>query len=187
MSAFHPLRTLAPSLVSCLMYTTDRLQLRPGRPEDAPALFRAVADQDIVRNLASVPWPYSMSDAEIFASLEFNPDEPRLFIFRHGPGPAELIGVAGLDRMPGGEVELGYWIAKEHWNRGYATEAGRRMIEIARAELKLGRLVAGYFIDNPPSGRVLRKLGFVPVSGVVERNSRARGGTAPCQMCTLDL
>lgn len=169
------------------MYRTDRLHLRPGRREDAPGLFRAIADPDIVRNLASAPWPYGLADAERLASHPFNPEEPRLFIFREETGQAELIGIAGLDRMPTGEVELGYWIAKAHWGRGYATEAGRQMIGIARTELGLPRLVAGYFVDNPASGQVLRKLGFVSVPGVVDRNSRARGGAAACQMCTLDL
>lgn len=169
------------------MYHTDRLHLRPGRREDAPALLSAIADEDIVRNLASAPWPYELADAERLASHPFNVKEPRLFIFREVPGTAELIGVAGLDQMPTGEVELGYWIAKAHWNHGYASEVGRRMIEIARTELALSRLVAGYFIDNPASGRVLRKLGFVPQSEVVDRHSRARGGTAACQMCSLDL
>ena len=37
---------------------TPRLLLRPGFPEDAPALAGAIADQAIVRNLATVPWPY---------------------------------------------------------------------------------------------------------------------------------
>lgn len=169
------------------MYRTGRLHLRPGRKEDAPSLFRAIADPDIVRNLASAPWPYELADAERLACQPYNAKEPRLFIFRKEPGPAELIGVAGLDRMPTGEVELGYWIAKAHWNRGYASEAGRRMIEIARTELKLPRLVAGYFVDNPASGQVLSKLGFVSVPGVVDRISRARGGAAACQMRTLDL
>jgi RimJ/RimL family protein N-acetyltransferase len=169
------------------MHRTARLHLRPGRPEDAPALLRALADRDIVRNLASAPWPYGLADAEKFASSEFKPEEPRLFIFREEDGPSELIGVAGLDRMPNGEVELGYWIAKEHWNRGYAYEAGRQMIEIARTELGLARLVAGYFIDNPASGRVLEKLGFVPSAAPVDRNSLGRGGVARCQMCTLEL
>ncbi len=169
------------------MYDTDRLRLRPGRAEDAPALFRAIADEDIVRNLASAPWPYTLADAETLASGEFNPAEPRLFIFLGGAGQEELIGVAGLDRMPDGEVELGYWIAKDNWNRGYAYETAQQMIEIARAELKLRRVVAGYFVDNPASGRVLEKLGFVPLPGLVDRNSRGRGGAAPCQMCTLDL
>ncbi|HEV2124284.1 MAG TPA: GNAT family N-acetyltransferase [Chloroflexota bacterium] len=169
------------------MYRTDRLYLRPGRREDAPALCPAIADLDIVRNLSSAPWPYSFADAEALASREFNAKEPRHFILRNDTSPEELLGVAGLDRMPSGEMELGYWIAKEHWNRGYAFEAGVQMIEIARTELGVTRLVAGYFVDNPASGRVLDKLGFIPASGLVNRNSRARGGVAPCQMCTLDL
>ena len=45
---------------------TPRLLLRPGFPEDAPALAAAIADQAIARNLANVPWPYSMRDAEAF-------------------------------------------------------------------------------------------------------------------------
>ncbi|HZF42317.1 MAG TPA: GNAT family N-acetyltransferase [Sphingomonadaceae bacterium] len=169
------------------MYRTARLHLRPGRPEDAPALLRAIADQDIVRNLGSAPWPYSLADAESLASSQFKPDEPRLFIFRDEHGLSELIGVAGLDRMPGGEVELGYWIARMHWNRGYALEAGQHMVQIARTKLKLIELSAGYFIDNPASGRVLEKLGFVPAGLPIDRNSRARGGVARCQMCTLEL
>jgi RimJ/RimL family protein N-acetyltransferase len=166
------------------MHETERLLLRPASSQDASALLRAINDAEIVRNLSSAPWPYSMADAERLASSEFKADEPRLFLFLKTSG--ELIGVAGLDRMPDGEVELGYWIARAHWNRGYATEAGRRMIEIARTELKLGRLFAGYFIDNPASGRVLRKLGFIDVPGLVERHSRARGAVAPCRMCVLE-
>ncbi len=169
------------------MYRTDRLHLRPGRREDATALFRAIADESIVRNLASAPWPYSLADAEKLASHEFNPQEPRLFIFREEYNLSELIGVAGLDRMPDGKVELGYWIAKNCWNRGYASEAGRQMIELAKTELELPRLLAGYFIDNSASGHVLKKLGFVNAGEPVYRHSRGRGGAALCQMCTLEL
>ena len=43
---------------------TERLLLRPGWREDAPALFRAIADEGIVRNLAQAPWPYGPGDAE---------------------------------------------------------------------------------------------------------------------------
>ena len=166
-------------------HQTERLQLRPGSREDAPALFSAIADPDIVRNLSSAPWPYHLADAEALASGAFKPEEPRLFIFLKTSGA--LIGVAGLDRMSDGEVELGYWIAKAHWGRGYATEAARRMIEIATTELKLERLFAGWFIDNPASGRVLSKLGFVDTPGLVNRHSRARGAASPCQMGMLVL
>jgi RimJ/RimL family protein N-acetyltransferase len=169
------------------MYRTDRLLLRPAHPSDAPALFRAIADESIVRNLASAPWPYSLADAEKLVSRPLKAEEPRLFIFLGGSGPEELIGIVGLDRMSSGDVELGYWIARTHWNRGYASEGCQKMIDIARRELGLTRLVAGYFTDNPASGRVLAKLGFVPLPGLVDRASRARGGVAPCQMCSLHL
>ena len=49
---------------------TPRLLLRPGWSEDAPALYEAIRDQGIVRNLATAPWPYQLSDAEAFLARE---------------------------------------------------------------------------------------------------------------------
>ena len=57
----------------------------------------------------------------------------------------------------GGHQWGGYWIAREHWGRGFATEAGRQIIEIART-LGLARLDTSYFADNPASGRVPRMM-----------------------------
>ncbi len=45
---------------------TERLLLRPGWLEDAPALARAIGEEAVVRNLARAPWPYGM-DAPIGA------------------------------------------------------------------------------------------------------------------------
>src|SRR4029453_3588759 len=45
---------------------TERLLLRPGWAEDAPALARAIADEQVVRNLATAPWPFALEDAEAF-------------------------------------------------------------------------------------------------------------------------
>ena len=73
------------------------------------------------------------------------------------------------------------------WGRGYATEAGRAVVAIARHALGLKRLNAGHFIDNPASGRVLTKLGFRATGRVEPRHSRARGGEAPCAVFELDL
>ncbi len=54
---------------------------------------------------------------------------------------------------------MGYWVARADWNRGFATEAGEALIDIART-LRLGGIEAAHFVDNPASGRVLEKLGF---------------------------
>ena len=140
---------------------TPRLLLRPGFPEDAPALASAIADEAIARNLANVPWPYRMRDAEAFLASPRHPALPSCLIFEVGPGAPLLAGACGLGRRPSGAVELGYWLARPFWGRGIATEACTALIAIARA-LGLERLEGSHFIDNPASGRVLEKLGFEP-------------------------
>src|SRR5919112_3406258 len=151
---------------------TPRLLLRPGFPEDAPALAAAIADEAIARNLANVPWPYRMRDAEAFLASPRDPVLPSLLVFERTDGSPQLVGSCGLGRRPSGAVEMGYWIARTHWGRGFATEAGRALIEIARA-LKLPRLEASHFLDNPASGRVLEKLGFKPTGLSTTRYSCA--------------
>ena len=67
-----------------------------------------------------------------------------------------------------------------------ATEAGRALIDIARA-LRLPRLEASHFVDNPASGRVLEKLGFEPTGLSAPRYSCARGGEALTRLFRLSL
>ncbi len=166
---------------------TDRLLLRPGWLEDAPALFQAIRDEGIVRNLASAPWPYSLADAEAFLRTERMAGEPCFLIFLRTEGAPLLIGTVGFGRRPTGETEFGYWIARPHWGRGYATEAGRAMLATARDSLRIAKLSAGHFLDNPASGRVLQKLGFRSTGHVVRRFSLGRGHAAPCRLFELDL
>ena len=165
---------------------TPRLLLRPGFPEDAPALAAAIADESVVRNLAAVPWPYSVRDAEAFLACPRDPILPSLLIFERGSGAPQLIGSCGLGRRPSGSVEMGYWIAKPFWGRGYATEACRALVEIARA-LGLPQLEGSHFLDNPASARVLEKLGFEPLGIVAPRLSCARGQEVPARLMRLRL
>ena len=164
---------------------TERLLLRPGWAEDARALFHAVADEAIVRNLASAPWPYDLSHAEAFLATDRRPDEAAMLIVRRTCGAPQLIGTIGFGRRPNGDVELGYWIARAHWGLGYATEAARAAVAIARDGLRLERLVAGHFLDNPASGRVLEKAGFRATGITAPRFSVARRTTAPCRLFEL--
>ena len=165
---------------------TPRLLLRPGFPEDAPALAMAIGHQAIVRNLAVVPWPYTLRDAEAYLASPRDPVLPSLLIFERTGAAPELVGSCGLGRRPSGAVEIGYWIARGHWGRGIATEACRALIEIART-LRLPRLEGSHFLDNPASGRVLEKLGFSAVGIVAPRMSCARGEEVPARLMRLRL
>jgi RimJ/RimL family protein N-acetyltransferase len=165
---------------------TKRLTLRPGWPEDAPAVARAVGHEEVVRMLAKVPWPYRVRDAEAFLSRRRPASEACFLILSHEGEHPRLVGGIGLAPDEEGH-ELGYWLTPDAWGRGYATEAGRAVLSIARHALGLKRLHSGHFVDNPASGRVLEKLGFRATGMVKGRYSAGRGAIAPCRLFELDL
>lgn len=153
-----------------MFHRTERLFLRPAFPEDCGAILAGIGEEAIVRNMARAPWPYGIEDAQAFAAIPQDTLLPHFLITLPGVG---VIGATGLGDH-NGEAELGYWIARAHWGRGYATEAADAVLAIARA-LGHRRLVAGHFTDNPASGKVLRKLGFLPTGRAGKRFSLARG------------
>ena len=166
---------------------TARLTLRPAWPEDASALSRAIGHEPVVRMLSRAPWPYSLGDAHEFLSRPCGATDAFFLILSHEADYPRIVGGMGI--APEEEIghEFGYWLTPSAWGRGYATEAGRAVVAIARHALGLKRLQAGHFVDNPASGRVLTKLGFRPTGAVVPRHSRARGTDAPCAVFELDL
>ncbi len=165
---------------------TKRLTLRPGWPEDAPALAQAIAHEAVVTKISRAPWPYTVEDARAFLERPRPLDDAALLItIPDGPEP-RIIGCIGIH--PEGERhELGYWLTPAAWGRGYATEAGRHMLSLARHALGITRLQAGHYVDNPASGRVLAKLGFRPTGRVEPQYCRARGAEVACVKLTLDL
>ena len=112
-----------------MFHRSERLLLRPAWPEDWQQVFGGIADEGVVRNLARAPWPYHAEDARQFVQLAVDPMFPRFLITR--ADDAALVGCIGIDACDEGDVELGYWIARQHWGRGYATEAGRAVLEVA--------------------------------------------------------
>ncbi len=165
---------------------TERLLLRPGWVDDAPALAAAISDEAILTKLALAPSPYHEADALEFLKLPRDANSTDFLIFARTNGAPRLVGGVGL-KPDEGAFELGYWIARSHWGLGIATEAARAVVDMARYSLKQRSLVSGHFIDNPASGNVLMKLGFRPTGQVVERDSRARGVSVPCKLYALDL
>jgi len=165
---------------------TKRLTLRPGWPEDAPAVARAIGHEEVVRMLAKAPWPYRLADAESFLSGRRPAGEASFLILSHEGDYPRPIGGIGLALDDQGH-ELGYWLTPDAWGRGYATEAGQAVVAIARHALGLKRLHSGHFVDNPASGRVLQKLGFRATGQVKGRYSAGRGAITPCRLLELDL
>ncbi len=158
---------------------TPRLLLRPGWMEDAPALAQAIADPAILRNLSHAPSPYGLEDARAFLSRPQQPLMPQLLAFTRTKGAPRLVGGCALHEGTDGRPELGYWIARPYWGLGFATEAARALLSMARAN-GLPPLRARHHADNGASGHVLRKIGF-RCTGRMERHySQGRDAIVDC-------
>jgi RimJ/RimL family protein N-acetyltransferase len=170
---------------------TPRLTLRPAWPEDAPALAQAIAHESVITMLSRVPWPYQLSDAHEFIARQADATDPFCLIVSHEGGIAAVIGGIGLhprgDRPGEGTHELGYWLTPSAWGRGYATEAGRAVLDMGRHALGLQRISACHALDNPGSGKVLRKLGFRATGRTAALPSRGRGHDVESALYELDL
>ena len=163
---------------------TERLFLRPCWPEDWQELF-ALLDEGVIRNLARAPWPYTEEDARAFIALARQSRLPHFAVTLPTAQGPRLVGTCGLDEHEG-EVELGYWIGPEWQGRGYASEAASAVLRLAAA-LGHRRLIASHFVDNPASGRVLRKIGFQPTGREPPRFSRGRGEEAQATEYAVEL
>lgn len=141
---------------------TERLVLRRYRKDDAETINRYVRDPRIYRNVGKIPPNQTVDDTRAFLARSAES-------WREGTGfglavtlDGALIGIVGGGvREAGQPMDVGYWIAPQHWGRGIATEAFQAYLDWLVAEKGQRGVTAGYFDDNPGSGRVLQKTGFM--------------------------
>lgn len=141
---------------------TDRLLLRPFRPEDEDALFHLWNDPQVRRYL----WddePVSMEEVRKQIAISQRDFRERGFgefaLFLAGQ-PA-LIGFCGLKRLDEGEeIEVLYGLLPAFWGRGLATEAARAVLRLGFERLGLEEILAGADPGNAASLRCMRRLGM---------------------------
>ena len=136
--------------------------IRDWRIDDAPSIAKYANNRKIWINLRDgFPYPYQLPDAENFISKVAQQDPRTVFAIADDK---EAIGSIGL--MLGEDVhrftaEMGYWLAEPFWNKGIMSEIVSRFADFAFEKFELNRIVAGPYIGNPASARVLEKAGFV--------------------------
>lgn len=158
---------------------TERLILRGPVRNDAEAIYRLASDINVAGMVSTIPHPYRMADAEAFLARAMSRDwdaEPGFVLEHRSFGVVGMLGFKAQDR---GKPELGFWLGRPYWNRGYMTEAVRSVLKWAKRDWRKSVVVAGHFSDNPASGQVLCKSGFLYTGDVVLTPSLARGAEVP--------
>lgn len=146
------------------MLETERLLLRRWTEEDAASLFTYAKDPE-VGPIAG--WPPHKSEEESKSVIKnvFNGAECYA-ICEKGKGIAigavelKLNGHTDMTERDD-ECELGYWLGRPFWGRGYMPEAAKALLRRAFEELGMTTVWCGYYDGNQKSKRVQEKLGFV--------------------------
>lgn len=164
---------------------TARLFLRPCWPEDRREMLTLINEGPLTANASGLPWPLTAEDAQRFIERPVDRLLPHFFITLPKANGGELIGGIGLGR-DGDEIGLGYWITSAHHGHGYAAEAIRAVLSMART-LGHKRIIASHIPDDPASAHVLEKVGFKPTVEVRSRLARKRAGKALPKTYLFDL
>jgi len=155
---------------------TPRLTLRPLQVADAAALATLASDIGVARMTSLMPHPFPRSAAERIIDHLGASDFARQVAFAVDGEDGDLVGVVALDVKNAPAPELGFWLGRPYWGKGYATEAVTAALDWVKDEWGKRYVVAGHFADNPAAAEVLIKAGFLYTGEVQTVASRARAG-----------
>src|SRR5829696_8837983 len=129
-------------------------------PAHADAVQRLASDPAIAAT-TRMPHPYPENGARDFIERQLAERAQGSAYTFAIMDRGEVVGVCGLEGIADGEArELGYWVGRPFWGRGYATLAVKLVLEFAFQNLRLGRVYASVLETNAASRRVLEKNGF---------------------------
>lgn len=169
--------------MSCLAQSpfieSPRLRLRGLRRDDLPRLAELANDPGVARMTGAMPHPYGLADAEAYFGKAGGGDPARSAEFAVEHREHGFVGALGLFVGERERLEIGYWLGRPYWGQGLATEAVRSALDWARSDWRKKLVFAGHFADNPASGQVLIKAGFLYTGEVEPKFSAARGEPAP--------
>lgn len=169
---------------------TERLILRSWKPEDLHVFTAMNRDPRVMRYF---PAPLTDAETETFYNLiqeEFDNKGWGLYAVEL-KSTGEFIGYVGLHEIgfrshftPG--IEIGWRLAPDHHNRGYATEAAKAVLKLA-ADAGIRRLYSFTAKLNIPSQRVMQKIGMIQAPGFTHPALSPASPLAPHLLYQIDL
>jgi len=161
--------TIVDRIFDSPVFETERLVVGRWNVELAEPAFEIYGDSQVTQWIGGVTETSLDSMRERIAALiERNEKWPDHW----GSWPAfskssrQLVGAMLMKPLPDADgnftpdIEIGWHLGKAHWGNGYATEGGKKMIEIAFCDLKVNELSAVTSPDNQRSQNVALRLGM---------------------------
>lgn len=144
-------------------FETSRLILRPFELTDANEVQKLAGDIEVAKTTLNIPFPYPDGAAEKWIEATHQSSEKKdnyaFAMVRKDNGL--LIGNMSMGiSQKHKRAELAYWVGKQYWGQGYATEAAKRIVQFGFEDLKLNRIFAAAMTKNPGSYKVMIKIGM---------------------------
>lgn len=159
-----------------MIIKTKKFVLRPFRKGDELSLQKNINNKKIARNLATVPYPYTVKMAKEWIAKnikEAKKKKPSMVNFVIDID-GEVAGSIGFHKIEQHKAEIGYWLAQKYWGNGLMTQVVYQICKFGFGELKFKRLWAAVFPWNKASMRVLEKNGF-KFEGILRKNTLKHG------------
>ena len=168
---------------------SGRIVLRPWLEKDAAALYKYASDPEVGPRAGWPPHKSIGESLEIIRTV-FHSDTTWAIVLKETGEPLGAMGYMSSDGnlLPSreGEPLVGYWVGKPYWNRGICTEALQLMLDHIRKTTEIKSLIGSHFIDNPASGRVMEKCGFIP-TGETSVDESLAGSDSPMRVLRLEI
>ena len=171
-----------------LVMPTERLLLRPWMESDADMLYKYASDPEVGPRAGWPPHKSVKESLEVIRKCFLNDFTWAIELNE----THEVIGCVGYlpataSNLPidDDQCEVGYWVARPYWNQGICSEALQKVVDHCFHQKGFTHLWGDYFTDNPASGRVMEKCGFVATGVETLCPKLEVGGDRPVKVMQL--
>ena len=160
--------------------SSGRFKLRPLQIADAEQVNLCIRDPRIYRSVGKIPPNQTLANTQAYI-LDCQKKAVLKESFAYGiVDDDRIVGCVSASPLADNRfLDVGYWIAPSYWGGGIATQAVSTFVKWLHEEEKIRFVTAGYFVDNPASGHVLRKCGFL-ACGRRKYHCLGRGSMVDC-------
>jgi RimJ/RimL family protein N-acetyltransferase len=140
--------------------------LRHFTDADAPQVQALAGDRSVAETTMMIPHPYPEGAALAWIAThaaERSRGSEYVFAIERAEDEC-LVGSIALRPLGSERENVGYWIGRDYWGRGYATAAAAAIIALAFQCLDCRQVAASHLASNPASGRVMEKCGMAIVA-----------------------